>query len=469
MKSSKKKQKPNKKLWSGRFAEELNALAFEFSKSIHVDKRLYREDIAGSLAHVEMLAQKGVIAPSEATQIGRGLREIEKEIDEGVFPFESGQEDIHMAIEQRLREKIGSVAGKLHTARSRNDQVATDERLWLRSAIRSLSESLVSMQRALLEQSEAHFGAMMPGYTHLQRAQPILLSHHLLAYVEMFERDKSRLQDALDRMNFSPLGAAALAGTPFPIDRHKTAKTLGFAGIIENSIDAVSDRDYVIEFIAACAIAMTHLSRIAEEWVLWSSHEFRFIDIADAFATGSSLMPQKKNPDIAELVRGKTGRVYGALMSVLTTMKGLPLAYNRDMQEDKPPMFDAFDITKQSLDVFAAMIRSTRFDEVEMKKAVFRDYSTATELADYLTKKGVPFREAHEIVGKIVRFCAEERMLLPDLHLKTLHSFSPAFDDDVFEYLKPEKSLARKKSAGSTSPKEVAKQLAKWKRALGTK
>lgn len=469
MKSSKKKQKPNKKLWSGRFAEELNALAFEFSKSIHVDKRLYREDIAGSLAHVEMLAQKGVIAPSEATQIGRGLREIEKEIDEGVFPFESGQEDIHMAIEQRLREKIGSVAGKLHTARSRNDQVATDERLWLRSAIRSLSESLVSMQRALLEQSEAHFGAMMPGYTHLQRAQPILLSHHLLAYVEMFERDKSRLQDALDRMNFSPLGAAALAGTPFPIDRHKTAKTLGFAGIIENSIDAVSDRDYVIEFIAACAIAMTHLSRIAEEWVLWSSHEFRFIDIADAFATGSSLMPQKKNPDIAELVRGKTGRVYGALMSVLTTMKGLPLAYNRDMQEDKPPMFDAFDITKQSLDVFAAMIRSTRFDEVEMKKAVFRDYSTATELADYLTKKGVPFREAHEIVGKIVRFCAEERMLLPDLHLKTLHSFSPAFDDDVFEYLNPEKSLARKKSAGSTSPKEVAKQLAKWKRALGTK
>ncbi|MCS6989748.1 MAG: argininosuccinate lyase [Chloroherpetonaceae bacterium] len=466
MKRSKKKQKPNAKLWGGRFTEDLNALAFEFSKSIHIDKRLYREDIAGSLAHIEMLAQKGIIAPSEASQIGRGLREIEKEIDEGVFPLDSGQEDIHLAIEQRLFEKIGNVAGKLHTARSRNDQIATDERLWLRSAIQTLAESVASLQRALLEKSDAHFGAIMPGYTHLQRAQPILLSHHLLAHIETFERDKSRLRDALARMNFSPLGAAALAGTPIPIDRHKTAKALGFAGIVENSIDAVSDRDYVIEFISACAIAMMHLSRLAEEWVLWSSQEFGFITIADAFATGSSIMPQKKNPDMAELVRGKTGRVYGALISVLTTMKGLPLAYNRDMQEDKVPMFEAFDTTKQCFDIFAEMARSTEFHESEMKKAVHRDFSTATELADYLTKKGVPFREAHEIVGNIVRFCVAERLLLPDLHLKTLHAFSPAFDDDVFEYLNPEKSPARKKSAGSTSPKEVAKQIAKWKRLL---
>ncbi|MFN3637617.1 MAG: argininosuccinate lyase [Chloroherpetonaceae bacterium] len=460
------KRKANQKLWGGRFKEELNALAFDFSKSINLDKRLYHEDIAGSLAHVEMLAQQGIIAPSEANQIGRGLREIEKEIDEGIFNFENGQEDIHMAIEQRLHEKIGSVAGKLHTARSRNDQVATDERLWLRSAIHTLSEQLRQLQCSLLEQSQTHFGVIMPGYTHLQRAQPILLSHHLLAYIEMFERDKLRFQDALSRMNFSPLGAAALGGTPIPIDRRKTAKTLGFSDILTNSIDAVSDRDYLIEFISACAITSMHLSRLAEEWVLWSSQEFRFITIGDAFTTGSSIMPQKKNPDMAELVRGKTGKVYGALMNILTTMKGLPLAYNRDMQEDKSPMFDAFDTTKQSLEIFAAMVRATEFHTAEMRNAVFRDYSTATELADYLVRKGVPFREAHEIVGKIVAYCADHHLLLPDLHLKVLHNFSPVFDDDVFEFLNPEKSPMRKKSAGSTSPKEVKKQLAKWQSLL---
>ncbi|MFQ3608519.1 MAG: argininosuccinate lyase [Chloroherpetonaceae bacterium] len=460
------KQKANQKLWGGRFKEELNALAFDFSKSIHIDKRLYREDIAGSLAHVEMLAQRGILAPSEANQIGRGLREIEKEIEEGIFNFENGQEDIHMAIEQRLHEKIGSVAGKLHTARSRNDQIATDERLWLRGAIETISHSLQTLQRALLEQSQRHFGAVMPGYTHLQRAQPILLSHHLLAYIEMFERDKSRFHDALSRINFSPLGAAALGGTPIPIDRRKTAKTLGFSDILENSIDAVSDRDYIIEFISACAITAMHLSRLAEEWVLWSSQEFRFITIGDAFTTGSSIMPQKKNPDMAELVRGKTGKIYGALINILTTMKGLPLAYNRDMQEDKSPMFDAFDTTKQSLEIFAAMIYATEFHINEMRNAVFRDFSTATELADYLVRKGVAFREAHEIVGKVVAHCAENHLLLSDLQLKALHNFSPAFDADVFEFLNPEKSPARKKSAGSTSPKEVMKQLSKWKRLL---
>jgi argininosuccinate lyase len=318
-----------------------------------------------------------------------------------------------------------------------------------------------------LEKAEAHFGAVMPGYTHLQRAQPILLSHHLLAYMEMAERDKSRLADALNRLNVSPLGSAALGGTPLPIDRRRAAKTLGFADILENSIDGVSDRDYIIEFIAACAIISMHLSRLAEEFVLWSSLEFGFITIDDAFTTGSSIMPQKKNPDMAELVRGKTGKVYGALMSILTLMKGLPLAYNRDMQEDKLPMFEAFDTTKQTLDIFSAMIRSTEFHAEEMQRAVYRDFSTATELADYLTKKDIPFREAHEIVGKLVGYCVENRVLLSDLQLKTLHSFSPAFDDDVFEYLNPETSPARKLSAGSSSPKEVRKQLTKWKRLLG--
>ncbi|MFN3395072.1 MAG: argininosuccinate lyase, partial [Candidatus Thermochlorobacter sp.] len=327
----------------------MNALAFEFSKSLELDCKLYKEDIRGSLAHVAMLGAQGIIEKSEAEQIAQGLRQIEQELDAGKFSFESGEEDIHLAIEKRLHDLIGSVAGKLHTARSRNDQVATDERLYLRQRITELIEHLTALQRALFEKAEKHFGALMPGYTHLQRAQPVLLSHHLLAYVEMFERDKSRYADCQRRLNVSPLGAAALAGTPHPIDRRYSAALLGFSGITRNSIDSVSDRDYIIEFISACAIVMMHLSRLAEEFVLWSSQEFRFITIGDAFTTGSSIMPQKKNPDMAELVRGKTGRVYGDLMNMLTTMKALPLAYNRDMQEDKFPMLDAAETTAASL------------------------------------------------------------------------------------------------------------------------
>lgn len=459
-------QRRNTKLWGGGFKEELDTLAFEFSKSIEIDARLYKEDIQGSLAHVEMLAAQGILSKREAATLTRGLRTIEKELDQGTFPLEDGQEDIHLAIEKRLYALVGSVAGKLHTARSRNDQVATDERLYLRRRIDELNEQICYLQQTLVEQADKYFNMLMPGYTHLQRAQPILLSHHLLAYCEMFERDKARLRDCKTRLNLSPLGAAALAGTPHPIDRRRTATALGFSGILRNSIDAVSDRDYIIEFIAACAIVMMHLSRLAEEVVLWSSQEFRFITLSDAFTTGSSIMPQKKNPDMAELVRGKTGRVYGDLMNILTVMKGLPLAYNRDMQEDKFPLFDAADTTEACLKIFAAMLRSATFNVEQMQQAVWHDYSTATELADYLASKGVPFREAHEITAKVVQYAAEHHLLLSDLDLKILRQFSGVFEDDVSEYLNPEKSPARKRSEGSTAPKEVKAQLEFWKKTL---
>jgi argininosuccinate lyase len=463
---AKKNKNPSAKLWGGGFKEEMNALAFAFSKSLDIDVRLYKEDIRGSLAHVEMLGAQRIIPLADAHKIIGALRSIEKELDAGTFPFDSGQEDIHLAIEQRLHEKIGAVAGKLHTARSRNDQSATDVRLWLRQTIAAFQTSISELQRALVEKADAHFGAIMPGYTHLQRAQPILLSHHLLAYCDMLERDKSRYADCGDRANYSPLGAAALAGTPHNINRRQTAKTLGFAGIQENSIDAVSDRDALIEFVSACAITQMHLSRLAEEFVIWSSQEFRFIRIGDAFTTGSSIMPQKKNPDMAELVRGKTGRVYGALMNLLTTMKGLPLAYNRDMQEDKFPLFDAADTTADCLKIFTAMIRATTFNLDRLRAAVYHDFSTATELADYLVTKAVPFREAHEITAKVVAYCVDEQKLLADLDLKTLQRFSTAFAKDVYDFLNPEKSPPRKKSEGSTAPREVKKQLQKWKTRL---
>jgi argininosuccinate lyase len=458
----------NTKLWGGGFKEELNAMAFEFSKSIDLDSKLYKEDIAGSLAHVEMLATQGLLTKSDAEKLSQGLRKIEKELDTGTFPFAIGQEDIHMAIEKRLHDLIGAVAGKLHTARSRNDQVATDERLYLRRRISEITDLLTELQRTLLSKAEQHFGAVMPGYTHLQRAQPILLSHHLLAYVEMFERDKSRYMDGLRRLNISPLGAAALAGTPHPIDRRQTAKALGFAGILRNSMDAVSDRDYVIEFIATCAIVMMHLSRLAEEFVLWSSQEFRFITIGDAFTTGSSIMPQKKNPDMAELVRGKTGRVYGDLINILTVMKALPLAYNRDMQEDKFPMLDAADTTAACLKIFSAMIASTTFNVEVMRTALLHDYATATDIADYLVQKGLAFREAHEIAAKIVSYAIDHNLLLPNLPLETLQQFSPAIDEQIFEVLNPERSPTRKRSEGSTAPKAVKTQLNFWKKALSS-
>ncbi|MGH2569265.1 MAG: argininosuccinate lyase [Bacteroidota bacterium] len=453
-------------LWSGRFREPLSKIALNFSSSIDLDRELYREDIAGSIAHVEMLAATKILTAAEARRIRTALKAIQKEIETGKFKLNDGYEDIHHAIEQRLTQKVGALGRKLHTARSRNDQIALDERLYLRSAIYELSKLIVQLQRVLLYKSEHYFGVIMPGYTHLQRAQPVLLSHYFLAYLSMLERDFERLQDCRKRANKSPLGAAALAGTSFPIDRALVAKKLRFDGIVENSIDAVSDRDYLIEFIAACSITMMHLSRFAEELVLWSSKEFGFAQISDAYTTGSSIMPQKKNPDMAELVRGRTGRVYGALVNLLTVMKGLPLAYNRDMQEDKMPLFEAVTTTRQCLFIFSHILVHTSFNVARMEDELSNDFLTATELADYLVRKGIPFREAHATTGKIVSYCIEHRMYFGNLDLDTLKTFSPKFESDVFDHIIPTYSAAQKKSAGSTSPQEVKKQIVHWTRVL---
>jgi len=453
-------------LWSGRFTEPLSDIALKFSSSIDFDKQLYKEDIAGSIAHVEMLSATHIIPASEARRIRTALKQIQKEIETGKFHFTADHEDVHLAIEQRLIQKIGPIGGKLHTGRSRNDQVALDERLFLRSGIKELNKLVVQLQRVLLYKSEKYFGTLMPGYTHLQRAQPVMLSHHLLAYVWMLERDYERLQDASRRLNKLPLGAAALAGTPFPIDRSRVAKKLHFDGIVENSLDAVSDRDYVIEFVSACSIVMMHLSRMAEELVLWSTKEFGFIHISDAYTTGSSIMPQKKNPDMAELVRGKTGRVYGALLNLLTIMKALPLAYNRDMQEDKLPMFEALHTTQQCLTIVSQMLVHSTFDKHRMEEELRNDFLTATEIADYLVRKGMPFREAHELTGKIVSHCIHHRMYLGNLDVETLRTFSKLFGPDMLDYLYPQKSVEQKKSAGSTAPHEVKRQIVHWTRVL---
>ncbi len=456
-------------LWSGRFKEPLSEIALRFSSSIDLDKQFYQEDIAGSVAHVEMLAATKIISSEEARRIRTALNSIAKEIAHGKLDLSWDKEDIHMAIEQRLIQKIGPLGGKLHTARSRNDQVALDERLYLRGAIKELQKLILQLQRVLLYKAEKYFDTLMPGYTHLQRAQPVYLSHHLLAYVSMLERDFERLNDCRKRLNKLPLGAAALAGTSFPIDRALVARKLGFDGIVENSMDAVSDRDYLIEFIATCSIIMTHLSRFGEELVLWSSQEFAFARTTDAYTTGSSIMPQKKNPDMAELVRGKAGRIFGDLVNILTTMKALPLAYNRDMQEDKLPLFDAVATTRQCLFIFSHILVHTTFDKKRFEEELKNDFLTATEIADYLVKKGVSFREAHSITGKIVAHAIEHKKGFSQLTLAELKHFSPKLEDDVFELLDPHKSIEHKKSAGSTSPLEVKKQIIHWTRTLKTK
>lgn len=460
---------PHQALWSGRFKEPLSKIALSFSSSIELDRQLYQEDIAGSIAHVEMLSACRILTAAEARRIRSALRHIQKEIETGKFELSGDYEDVHLAIEQRLIQKIGPLGGKLHTGRSRNDQIALDERLYLRTAIREIGKLIVQVQRVLLYKSEKYFGVLMPGYTHLQRAQPVMLSHHLLAYVSMLERDHDRLTDCLKRLNKSPLGAAALAGTSFPIDRMKVAKKLHFDGIVENSIDAVSDRDYLIEFVSTASLIAVHLSRMAEELVLWSTKEFAFIQISDAYTTGSSIMPQKKNPDLAELVRGKSGKVFGALTNLLTIMKGLPLAYNRDMQEDKQPMFDTVSTTRNCLFIMAHMLVHTEFQEKHLEEELRNDFTTATEIADYLVRKGLPFREAHEITGKIVAYCIEHKMFFGNLDLETLRLFSKEFDERIFDYLLPHRSVEQKKSAGSTSPQEVKKQIVHWTRALKTR
>jgi argininosuccinate lyase len=458
----------------GRFRKPLDREALEFSTSLPVDRRLYREDIEGSLAHVAMLSRKKIIPLRKAERIKAGLRSILREIERGSITLtvaEGGKkrwhaEDIHMAIEHHLTRKIGDVAGLLHTARSRNDQVALDERLYLGKETGAIVAELRRLQKTLLQQAGRNRSTVMPGYTHLQRAQPILLAHHLLAYVSMLDRDADRFTGCLRRVMLSPLGAGALAGTSFPVDRKGVARSLGFRGVVENSIDAVSDRDALLEFLSACAIAMMHLSRFAEEVVLWSSQEWRFVRIGEEFTTGSSIMPQKVNPDIAELVRGKTGRVYGDLVALLTVMKGLPLAYNRDMQEDKEPLFDAADTVKRSVRLTWRMLRSVKFDRQRFEGELAGDFLMATEIADYLTRKGMPFRNAHALAGDIVRECMEKGVTLAELPLKEYRKRSPLFANDLFTVLSPRSSLAGKRSAGSTSPAEVEKALKSWKRRL---
>lgn len=453
-------------LWGGRFKAPLSEAALRFSSSIDLDKALYQEDIAGSIAHVEMLAAQRIITSEEARRIRTALKGIEREIASGKLDLSWEKEDIHMAIEQRLIQKVGAVGGKLHTGRSRNDQVALDERLFLRTAIQELRRLITQLQRVLLYKAEKNFGTLMPGYTHLQRAQPVYLSHHLLAYVSMLDRDVERLTDCHERVNRSPLGAAAMAGTSFPIDRAAVAKKLRFGGVIENSIDAVSDRDHLVEFIAVCSTVMMHLSRMAEELVLWSSQEFDFVRIDDAYTTGSSIMPQKKNPDMAELVRGKVGRVYGSLMNILTTMKGLPLAYNRDMQEDKQPLFDAVTTTRESVFIMTHVLVHSTFNTQRFEEELKNDFLTATEIADYLVQHGVPFRDAHAVTGRIVAYCVEHRKTLSSLTLREFHHFSHRIAEDIYGLLDPHRSIEHKRSSGSTAPQEVKRQIVHWMKVL---
>jgi len=458
--SRKTKKKPSKaKLWGGRFTEKTNKLVEDFTASIPYDWRLYTYDIAGSVAHAAMLAETGIVTQNEASRIIKGLEEIRQEIATGSFSFSLDLEDIHMNIEHRLIEKIGAVGGKLHSARSRNDQVALDIRMYLRDEIRAIQALLKSLQKVLVALSDKNQDVVMPGYTHLQRAQPVLFGHHLLAYYEMFKRDHSRLEDCFRRVNEMPLGAGALAGTVLPIDRRYVAKKLGFSSICENSMDAVSDRDFAIEFVSACAQIMMHLSRLSEEFVIWSSAEFGFISISDAFTTGSSIMPQKKNPDVAEITRGKTGRVYGSLMALLTLMKGLPLAYNRDMQEDKEPLFDAADTVSRSLTVFTEMMKGMTVNRETMRKAAEDGFITATDLADYLVKKGIPFRRAHEAVGRAVLRATELGCGLAELPLAEYKRLVPQIDENVYEAISVDASVNRRTSLGGTAPRNLKKRL----------
>jgi len=447
--------------------EATHPLVDSFTSSFSVDRRLYAFDIEGSIAHCQMLAKQGIVPKREAGRIVRALREIKREFDEGRFRAVPTDEDVHMAVERRLIEKIGAVGGKLHTARSRNDQVALDLRLYLRHMIGELQQRLDDLIRALATLAERHPDTIMPGYTHLQQAQPVLFAHHLLAYVEMLERDTGRLDDCLRRANVLPLGCGALAGTTFPIDRRFVARLLGFPEVSQNSLDTVGDRDFVAEFLAASAILGVHLSRLADELILWSSLEFGFIQLPDSFATGSSMMPQKKNADVAELVRGKTGRLYGNLVAILTTLKGLPLAYNRDLQEDKEPLFDSADTLTASIDILTELIPRLHVNSERMRTMAVAGHTLATELADYLATKGVPFRDAHSVVGAIVREAIASDRGLEEFPVKELQRFSPAFGPDVRSWLDLETAVRRRRAPGGTSPTNVRRRLRAIKKRLG--
>lgn len=449
------------KLWGGRFTKQTDQLVEEYTASIMFDKQLYEEDIQGSLAHVRMLGKCGILPDDDVEKIIDGLHSVLSRMRRGEIEFSIADEDIHMNVEKLLIEEIGPVGGKLHTGRSRNDQVATDMHLYLRKRVVELVELLAKLQESLITQATANIDTILPGYTHLQRAQPILLAHHLMAYVSMFARDAERLMDSYKRINVLPLGAGALAGTTFPIDRHFVAQQLGFDRVYENSLDAVSDRDFILEFLSDAAIVMMHLSRLCEELVLWSSTEFRFVELDDAFCTGSSIMPQKKNPDVAELVRGKTGRVYGNLFGLLTVLKSLPLAYNKDMQEDKEGMFDTVATLQGALQLMAPMIATMKVNKDRMRQAVNQDFSNATDIADYLVGKGLPFRQAHEVIGKLVLHCIQKNIYLLDLELDVYQQFSKLFENDIYEVLQPEQVVNARNVYGGTAAGQVSGAIAR--------
>jgi argininosuccinate lyase len=443
------------KPWDGRFSEKTDRNVESFTSSIDIDKRLYTYDIEGSIAHCSMLAKQSIITAEDAELINEGLGKIKREIKRGEFEFNDSLEDIHMHVETRLLQEAGKAAQKLHTARSRNDQIALDTRMYLKDESLNIIEILVKLRETIVNLAKKHIDTILPGYTHLQRAQPVLLSHHLMAYYEMFTRDTERMQDGLKRINVMPLGSAALSGTTFPIDRDYTAQLLDFPQVSANSIDSVSDRDYIIEFMSAASLCMVHFSRLSEELIIWSSSEFNFIELPDSFATGSSIMPQKKNPDVPELVRGKTGRVFGNLITLLTIMKALPLAYNRDMQEDKPPLFDTVDTLKACINIYIDMLPKLIIHTEQMQRAASTGYLNATDMADYLVTKGMPFRQAHACVGKAVSYALSEKKELQDLTLREIKSISPLFKKDIFSILSIDNSINRRTSYGGTAKENV--------------
>ena len=455
-------------IWGGRFtkAEEKNAL--DFNASISYDCRMYREDIAGSIAHAKMLAAHGIISKEDQEKITKGLLSIKKEIDEGTFPFSVELEDIHMNIEKRLTEEIGDAGARLHTARSRNDQCALDLHMYMKRNIARLSEKLIAVLEALLAASKKYQDVILPGYTHMQRAQPVLFAHHMLAYFAMLERDFKRLEDCYDMCDMSPIGACALAGTTYPTHPEEEANDLHFASVYGNSLDAVSDRDYLLQFLSFASICAMHLSRLSEEFIYWSTSEFQFIELDDGYSTGSSIMPQKKNPDMCELIRGKTGRVYGHLIGLLTVMKGLPLAYDKDMQEDKEGVFDALDTLYFALDIYAGMISTMTVNGDHTRQVLESDFSNATDMADYLAKKGLPFRQAHAVVGSAVHYCIEHHKVLLDLSMEEFRSMSPLFEEDIKEALSIENCVKNRESYGGTGPKSVERQQTHAEKAIAS-
>ncbi|HEX9016199.1 MAG TPA: argininosuccinate lyase [Chloroflexota bacterium] len=453
------------KLWGGRFEKELDAEVHAFGASIPFDKRLFREDIAGSIAHATMLARQGILTQTEGAALVAGLQQVEAEIDSGAAVPDLRWEDVHSFVESRLRALLGDVAGKLHTGRSRNDQVATDMRLFARTSIKEVATRLAGLQQTLLHVAEVNLSVVVPGYTHLQRAQPVLLSHHLMAYFEMFQRDAERLRDCYRRTNVLPLGSAAMAGTTYPLDRQFVAEQLHFDGVTRNSMDAVSDRDFLVEELGALALVMAHLSRLSEEVILWSTEEFGFLDLDESYSTGSSIMPQKKNPDVAELIRGKTGRVYGSLVGLLTTIKGLPLTYNKDLQEDKEQFFDAVDTVSVCLRMTAGMLATARVRSERTREAAGGGFSTATDYADYLVRKGLPFRQAHEVVGKLVRECIQRGCELSDLTIADLKGFSPLFEEDALA-IDVIASVQARDVPGGTAPNRVSEAISEARHLL---